>query len=134
MKRSFIGDIARKFGLNPRTIRYYEKIGILPETGRSGSGYRVYSEAIIERLEFVLKAKSLGLKLDEIREILMIHDEGRVPCDCSRSLLRNRISEIGHKIAELTDLKARLQRILKVERPGSFKSICPIITDAEKNS
>lgn len=132
--RSFIGDIAKRFRLNPRTIRYYEKIGILPEAGRSESGYRIYSEATVERLEFILKAKGLGLKLDEIREILLLHDEGKVPCDCTRSLIHNRISEIDHRIADLTELKTRLQRILKVERPGVFKSICPIITESENNS
>lgn len=63
MKRFFIGDIAKRFGLNPRTIRYYEIIGILPKARRTESGYRIYSYETIERLEFILKAKALGLKL-----------------------------------------------------------------------
>jgi DNA-binding transcriptional MerR regulator len=70
MKRWFIGNIAKRFSLNPRTIRYYERIGILPEAGRSEGGYRLYSAATVERLEFILKAKRLDLKLDEIKEIL----------------------------------------------------------------
>ncbi|MDA8388122.1 MAG: MerR family DNA-binding transcriptional regulator [Nitrospiraceae bacterium] len=60
MARHFIGDIARRFGLNPRTLRYYEAIGILPKAGRTESGYRVYGEGAVERLEFVLKARALA--------------------------------------------------------------------------
>jgi DNA-binding transcriptional MerR regulator len=67
MKRFFIGDIAKRFGLNPRTIRYYETISILPKARRIESGYRVYDDKAIEMLEFILKAKTLGLKLEEIK-------------------------------------------------------------------
>ena len=58
MKRFFIGELGKRFGLNPRTIRYYERIGILPKAGRTESGYRIYSDETIKRLEFILKAKS----------------------------------------------------------------------------
>ncbi len=135
MKRFFIGDIAKKFGLNPRTVRYYEAIGILPKPIRSESGYRVYSEETIERLEFILKAKTLGLKLDEIREILLLHEKGQAPCECTRDFIRNKISEIEEKIISLTELKERLARLLKIKKyKVAIKSICPIITESEKTS
>ena len=133
MKRFFIGDIAKKFGLNPRTIRYYEAIGILPKPIRSESGYRVYSEETIERLEFILKAKTLGLKLDEIREILLLHEKGEVPCECTKEFIRNKVSEIDEKITSLTELKTKLQKLLKLKKQKEFSmSICPIIEKAEK--
>ncbi len=131
MKRFFIGDIAKRFGLNPRTIRYYETIGILPRAARTESGYRVYSDETIRRLEFILKAKTIGFKLSEIKEILFLHEKGEAPCECTREFIRKKISEIDEKITSLTELKARLLGILRVKRykPVS-NSICPII---EKN-
>ena len=135
MKRFFIGDIAKKFGLNPRTIRYYETIGILPKASRIESGYRVYDDKTIERLEFILKAKTLGLKLDEIKEILLLHEKGEVPCECTRDFIRNKISEIEDKITSLTELKIRLTELLKIKKyKVAIKSICPIITESEKTS
>jgi DNA-binding transcriptional MerR regulator len=135
MKRYFIGDIADRLKLNPRTIRYYERIGILPNPGRTESGYRVYTEKTIERLQFILKAKVLGLKLDEIKEILLLYDKGQVPCDCTRTIINNKIIEIEDKIAALTSLKSQLQKSIQVQRGKSLsESICPIIMGSEKNS
>lgn len=135
MKRFFIGDIAKRFNLNPRTIRYYEAIGILPKASRIESGYRVYDDKTIERLEFILKAKTLGLKLDEIKEIIQLHEKGEVPCECTKKFIKNKISEIEDKIASLTELKERLTELLKIKKYRvAIKSICPIITESEKNS
>jgi DNA-binding transcriptional MerR regulator len=135
MERHFIGDIAGRFGLNPRTLRYYESIGILPKAGRTGSGYRVYGETAVERLEFILKAKALGLKLDEIKKIIDLHERGEVPCECTKDFIRAKIDEIEGKIAGLTDLRGRLQRLLRLKkRKTAAKSVCPIITESEKNT
>lgn len=84
MKRFFIGDIAKRFGLNPRTIRYYEMGGILPRAKRTETGYRIYSEDAVERMEFILKAKTLGLKLVEIKAIIDLYEKGEIPCECTR--------------------------------------------------
>ncbi|MBI5212237.1 MAG: heavy metal-responsive transcriptional regulator [Nitrospirae bacterium] len=134
MKRFFIGDIAKKFGLNPRTIRYYETIGLMPKAGRTESGYRVYGDETIERLEFILKAKTLGLKLDEIKEILLLHEKGEAPCECTKDFIRNKITEMEDKITSLTELKERLAKLLKLKKYKSLpKFICPII-ESEKTS
>lgn len=135
MKRFFIGDIAKRFGLNPRTIRYYETIGILPKARRIESGYRVYDDKAIETLEFILKAKTLGLKLEEIKEIINLHEKGEIPCECTKEFIRNKISEIEDKITNLTELKKRLAELLKIKKyKVAIKSICPIITESEKTS
>lgn len=128
MKRFFIGDVAKRFGLNPRTLRYYEKIGILPKAGRTESGYRTYDIETIKRLEFILKAKALGLKLDEIKEILLLHEKGKVPCGCTKDFVRKKLIEIDEKITSLTELKVRLARLLKPKKhKPATRSICPII-------
>lgn len=135
MKRLFIGDIADKLKLNPRTIRYYEKIGILPNPGRTESGYRIYNDRTIERLEFIRRAKALGLKLVEIKEILLLYDKGEVPCVRTRAFILNKINEIENKIADLTSLQAKLQKILKSQILKQFpQSICPIIEASEEKT
>lgn len=134
MKRLFIGDVAKRFGINPRTIRYYETIGILPKAQRTESRYRVYNIEAIERLGFILKAKSIGLKLNEIKDILLLHDKGEVPCECTKNLIRNKISEIEDKITNLRELKKRLIKLLKLKKyKAATKSVCPII-ESEKTS
>src|SRR5258708_32647874 len=74
-----IGELAARFGLNPKTIRYYEEIGLLKRAGRSESGYRLYGKPDVERLGFIRRAKTLSLSLDEIRDILSAQEEGSPP-------------------------------------------------------
>ncbi|MEW6408766.1 MAG: heavy metal-responsive transcriptional regulator [Nitrospirota bacterium] len=133
MKRFFIGDIAKRFGLNQRTLRYYETIGLLPKVGRTESGYRIYTDETYRRLEFILKAKSIGLKLDEIKEILLLHDKGEIPCECTKDFIKSKIKEIEEKITALTELKTKLSEVLRTKTHRKAPvSICPIIEDSEK--
>lgn len=135
MERLFIGDIAKRFGLNPRTIRYYEGVGILPRARRTESGYRVYTAETIDRLTFILKAKALGLKLDEIKEIIRLYEKGEIPCDCTKSFIKNKIDEIDERIASLSELRARLVDLLKIGKlKGAAGAICPIITESKKST
>ncbi len=128
MGRMFIGDVAKRLGLNPRTIRFYEKIGLLPKAFRTESGYRVYDSDMVTRLEFILKAKELGLKLEEIKEIIAIHDRGQQPCPCTTGFLNKKISEIDQKMNALADLKIKLIKLLKPSRSKATQgTICPII-------
>jgi len=128
-----IGEIARRYEMNPRTIRYYETIGVLPNAARTDSGYRIYSQDAVSRLEFVLKAKSLGLTLDEIRKILSLHDEGVAPCEHTRDFIKRKVKEIDEKVVALASLKKTLSRALKTRfRKSSAASFCPLIEGAGK--
>lgn len=135
MERFFIGDVARKFGLNPRTIRYYETIGLLPKTRRTQGGYRIYTDETIKRLVFIIKAKTLGLKLAEIKEILQLYEKGEVPCECTKDIIRNKIKELEEKIIILSELKTKLTEILRTEKhKKGIESICPIIEGSGENT
>jgi DNA-binding transcriptional MerR regulator len=134
MKELLIGDIARKFALNPKTIRYYESIGLLPKAKRTESGYRLYDKVSVEKLEFIIRAKSLGLTLDEIKKILQLHDSGEVPCECTRQFIKNKIRDTEEKIAALNNLNTKLRKLLRLERDKTAKSICPIITGESKKA
>lgn len=95
-----IGAMARRFGLNVRTLRYYEELGLLPAAGRTESGYRVYSEADAERLRFVLQAKQVGFTLEEIRRIVELGQRGSA-CGYVRETLREHIAAIDAQLAAL---------------------------------
>lgn len=103
-----IGDLAGRLGLNPRTIRYYEAIGVLPEPERTPAGHRAYGEADLERLRFVRTAQRLGFTLDEIREVLAFRDRGDRPCDFVVEVLDRRVGELAGRIAEMTALRRTL--------------------------
>lgn len=89
--RTFIGKVAAMAGVSVQTVRYYERLGLLPPAQRTESGYRVYSAHSAERLRFIGQAQAVGLRLDEIREILRIKYVGQSPCDCVRGLLERKL-------------------------------------------
>jgi DNA-binding transcriptional MerR regulator len=103
-----IGELASQVGLNPKTIRYYEDIGVLPAPERTEAGYRIYGEPDADRLLFIKTAQRLGITLDEIREILAFRDRGEQPCQYVLGVLRRERAEIDRRIAELRKLRAEL--------------------------
>jgi DNA-binding transcriptional MerR regulator len=107
-----IGELAKELRLNPKTIRYYEELGLLPEPRRSPSGYRLYSEAEIERLRLILRAKLLGLSLVEIKELVDYAIDGRCGSLENRllALVEVKLGEIDRRIADLTTMRAELGR------------------------
>lgn len=136
MKRRFIGAVAREFGLNPRTLRYYEGLRLLPVLRRSEGGYRLYDEEAERQLAFIIKARSLGLTLREIRQVVMLGDRGDPPCNSVGRILRDHIRRIDHQMAQLRELRvdlrameAQCQRNLQSDngRAGQNKALCPVI-------
>ena len=106
-----IGELAGELGLNPKTIRYYEAIGLLPEPQRNTSGYRIYGAADRERLRFIAKAKSIGLSLEEIGEVLALRDAGSEPCTRVRELIDRKLAAVNEQLRLLTDLRSDLLRL-----------------------
>jgi len=106
-----IGDLAKELRLNPKTVRYYEEIGILPRARRSESGYRIYSDGDLERLRLVKRAKLLGLSLAEIKEIVGYAVDGHCGALGGRllSLVETKLSEIDQTIEDLTIFKDNLR-------------------------
>ena len=94
--------------MNPKTIRYYESIGVLPEPERTASGYRDYAEDAATQLTFIRTAQRLGISLDEIREILAFQQRGEAPCGYVRGVLDQELAQIEARIRELQDLRDQL--------------------------
>lgn len=103
-----IGDIARLSDISPATIRYYEGLGLLTAPQRSASGYRRYSLATIQELQFIKKGQRLGFSLEEIREILNMSRAGQAPCGHVLELAQRNLSAAEERIRELQGLCERL--------------------------
>jgi DNA-binding transcriptional MerR regulator len=104
-----IGDLARRVGVSAKTIRYYEDTGILPPAERLPNGYRIYNPEDVDRLRFVRGARSLGLTLDDISEVLAFRDRGEAPCRYVVELLHAEIEEVDARIADLERLRKSLR-------------------------
>ncbi len=128
-QKLLIGEAARLAGLNPKTIRFYEEIGLIAPTGRTTSGYRLFDEEAVSRLGFIKKAQALGFTLTEIGEILALRDGGAMPCDHVEIEVNRKVAAIEERIAELARLKASLEALLErwKEAEASGAAVCPRI-------
>lgn len=127
-----IGEIAADLGLNPKTIRYYEEIGLLPVPRRTAAGYRLYDAADRERLRFITKAKAIGFTLREIREILALRDGGEEPCPRLGRLLDRKLAAVDMHLRLLTEMRAEL-RTLRAEMAVTACSSTPICGPIERH-
>lgn len=103
-----IGELAAELGLNPRTIRFYEEIGLLPPAKRSENGYRLFDDADRERLQFISKAKAVGLSLEEISQILTVSSSGTQPCEHVLGLLDQKLAAVEGQMRALADFQQEL--------------------------
>lgn len=120
-----IGELAADLGLNPKTIRYYEEIRLLPAPRRTAAGYRQYSAADRERLRFIAKAKAIGFTLREIGEILALRDSGLEPCPHLGHVLDRKLASVDAQLRLLGELRADLEA-LKAETAVTSCSSAPI--------
>lgn len=132
-----IGEAARASGFTAKTLRFYEDVGLVRPASRTDSGYRLYDREVVERLRFVRRAQTWGLNLADIRAILEISDEGRVPCEHVLGVVDRELKRIAAQLgrlremrSELRDLRARLAGALESgsARPGQA---CPCFQDGE---
>jgi DNA-binding transcriptional MerR regulator len=128
-----IGELARRAGVSPDTLRYYERLGLLAPPPRTNGGFRQYGAGVLERVAFIKKAQTLGLTLEEVREVLRVAAHGTPPCAHVRRTLERRLEEIGERIAELESLRATLKRALARTRalPVARSCVCEIIESAD---
>ena len=108
-----VGEVSHKLGLNPQTLYFYERIGLIPKPRRSESGYRLYEETDIERLAFITRAKALGLTLDEIKEVLLLQNGEAPPCHEIHSKLMSKVNQIEEAIAQLQESKSKLLPLIQ---------------------
>jgi MerR family transcriptional regulator, copper efflux regulator len=126
-----VGQVARMTGLSAKAIRLYELRGLLPTVPRSAVGYRLFDKADIEILRFIRQAKTIGLRLDEIAEVLVLQRSGRAPCERVLSMLDAHLSEIDNTLSDLYAVRSALAEAYAAARashqPDQQSVICQII-------
>ncbi len=122
-----IGVVAKRLGLRPSAVRFYERHGIVTAE-RLANGYRVYDRDAIKIHSFVSRDKALGFSLEEVREILSLRRQGPEPCVCVRQMIARNLALIERRIAELSGLRRQLRALAK--KPAGrrdARAICPIL-------
>ena len=92
-----IGQLADTLGIPTRTVRFYERKGLLPDPERAENGYRVYDNTTLARLRFIRTAQAAGLTLAEIASIIGVRDDGTTPCSHVDSLLETKLTEVRQR-------------------------------------
>jgi len=104
--------LASAAGVAPDTVRYYERAGLLPPPARTPAGYRSYGPQAVERLRFIQGCQRLGLRLQDIAELLAVRDAGTYPCGPAEQLLRRRLSEVDAQMAGLAALRQEMVALI----------------------
>lgn len=134
-----IGGLARRAGVKPQTVRYYESLGLLSRADRTASGYRRYGLEALEELRFIRKAQSLGFSLDDVKQIVEVARAGRAPCSRVLAIAEGHVADLERRIEQLTRLRDELGRSLRRWRSGGIpahcaSTLCGLIGDAAEVS
>ena len=121
-----IGELARVTGTNVETIRYYERIGLLPAPPRTAGNYRVYSAAHVGRLSFTRRARDLGFSIEQIRALLDLSDQRNRPCEAVDMIAREHLADVERKLSDLKALRRELSALIGQCRHGTVAE-CRII-------
>ncbi len=126
-----IGALARQSEVAIDTIRYYEREGLLPIPQRRASGYREYDASAVERVRFIRRAKELGFSLEEIRDLLELQGDRKHGVEGIKQRASKRLDELNQRIAQLTETRDALARLVD-ECPGCGEpECCPILTNIQ---
>ena len=125
-----IGDVAERSGLPPKTIRYYEDIGLVTPQ-RSSNGYRSFRESDLHKLTFLGRARSLGFSIEDCRALLALYeDETRASGDVKR-IAKEHLTRIDRKIEELSAMRSTLSHLVHA-CAGDDRPNCPILKELEQ--
>jgi len=123
-----IGDAAKASGVSAKLIRYYESIGLIPEAGRTASGYRVYTAAEVNTLRFIKRARTLGFSIERIQHLIGLwQDKARASSEVKHIALEH-VTELEAKIAEMQAMRDALRELADACH-GDHRPDCPILRD-----
>lgn len=121
-----IGEISKHTGCHIETIRYYERLGLLPKPPRSSGGHRLYDRDHLKRLVFIRRSRELGFSLEEIRTLLRLVDGKRYTCREVKAVTDGHLQDVERKISDLRKLRSTL-RAISSQCEGGLVPQCPII-------
>ena len=117
-----IGALARATDTKVETVRYYERIELMPAPARTGGNYRAYGKAHLARLSFIRRARDLGFSIEAVRELLKLSDQRRRDCASVGAVAGAHLSEIERKIADLKALRRELRELMRQCDNGRVES------------
>ena len=131
-----IGEIAKQAGVTVDTVRFYERVGVLPTPERTESGYRDYEPATVERIQLTRELQAIGFTLADAVDALAAHDAGGATCETERWRLQVVLDRVDAKLAELNALRDRIVRaqdacaggqcrFTSAPQPGSASAMSP---------
>lgn len=137
-----IGTLARRAGVEVQTVRYYERRGLLPPVARKRSGYRLYDEGSLKRLQFIRRAKELGFTLKECGELLALRVaglkvdglrvDGRADCEKVRGRAEAKLRDVEGRIKSLKSVRGVLEELVVACKKRRPSEECPILRCIEK--
>ncbi len=126
----WIGELAADTALSRDTLRYYERLGLLDHPRRTSGGFRIYSEATLDRLQFIKRAQAVGFTLDEIRELVTFDGRGLHRCRRVRDLIATKLDELDERFSELRAFRRSLVGSLRdcdAALSGQLEAECPVV-------
>ena len=121
-----IGEAAAASGCHIETIRYYERVGLLPRPARTAGGYRTYRPEEVDRLRFITRGRALGFSLEEIRSLLALADDPALSCRDVDQLARHHLADIQQRVRELRRIARELERTI-ANCAGGKRGQCAIL-------
>jgi Cu(I)-responsive transcriptional regulator len=115
-----IGELARVADTKAETIRYYERIGLLPPPPRTAGNYRDYSAEHVRHLSFARRARDLGFSIEQIRELLDLADQKERSCEAVDAIARGHLADVKRKLADLAALRRELDSLIGQCRHGTI--------------
>lgn len=134
-----IGQLAKATGTGVETVRYYEKIGLLPKVVRTDGNYRSYGSEEVSRLSFIRRARGLGFSLEQVRTLLGLADDRQRPCVEVDAIARQHLDTVDRKLADLTALRGELSHLIAQCGRGSvaecriLDALAPALDDPTVN-
>ena len=128
-----ISEAAESSGCHLETIRYYERVGLMPKPRRTASGYREYRDDEVDRLRFITRSRDLGYSLDEIRSLLRLNDDPTMSCCDVDGIARTHLTEIGTRVVELQRIAMELERVID-GCAGGNRGTCTILDALKRPS
>ena len=127
-----IGVLSKRSGVNIETIRYYERVGLLPKPARSGGGYRLYQSTASDRLSFIRRARDLGFPLDEVRRLLDLADQKSRSCRRVHEIAVEHLAAVHAKIEDLRRMERVLTTMVRACAQGTMPA-CPLLETLAKS-
>lgn len=130
-----VGTLAKRCGINKETVRYYEKIGLMPGPKRRESRYRYYDDDDLARLNFIVRTKELGFTLREIKELLAMYVDPGTKCADMKELAERKIADIKRRVRDLQSISEHLQALSEQCMDGEVSlEECPVVRSLDPRS